>query len=167
MLGCVVIVHIYIFLNLIFSFKARRGLHRQNCCRQNSAQCQPARSQIPRSISLRRVRLRAVLATFRFSENLVVDSAQCQPILDLQTILENISEILHMDPRFPGNGDFRKIKKISLTLCSVSLRGVRLRAVSACAESDSVQCQTILDLRTFQFPTPRRLTLCRVELRAV
>ena len=31
--------NMYILFYLIFSFKARRGLHRQNCCQQNSAQC--------------------------------------------------------------------------------------------------------------------------------
>ena len=31
--------------------KARRGLQRQNCCWQNSPQCQPARSSTPRSVS--------------------------------------------------------------------------------------------------------------------
>ena len=66
-----------------------------------------------------------------------------------------------MDPKFPGKGYFRKSKKLF----------------------DSAQCWLILDLRTFQFPTPRSVrlfrknpkvsntarsrTLCRLTLRAV
>ena len=48
-------------------------------------------SPTPRSVSLRQVQLRAVLATFGF--------------------LENILKIQHMEPRFPGNLDFQKSKK--------------------------------------------------------
>ena len=55
-----------------------------------------------------------------------------------------------------------KNKKISLTPPSVSLIRVQLRAVLACAESDSVQCQPILDMLTFQFSTPSGLTKPRV-----
>ena len=46
MLGYIAIVHVYFLKNLIFSFKARRGLQRQNCSRQNSAQANTARSRI-------------------------------------------------------------------------------------------------------------------------
>ena len=45
----------------------------------DSVQCKPARSRTPRSVSLRRVQLRAVLAC---PES---DSTQCLPILDLLT----------------------------------------------------------------------------------
>ena len=88
MLGYVAIVHIYFFLNLIFSFKARRGLQRQNFSLQNSAQCDTAQSPTWRSITLRRGRLRAVLDIFEFSDIWISwlsalwycaesDSAQC------------------------------------------------------------------------------------------
>ena len=50
------------FFYLIFSIKARRGLQRKNWCRQNSAQCQPARSLTPSSLAC--------------TES---DSTQCQP----------------------------------------------------------------------------------------
>ena len=62
--------HIFVTVkHLIFSFKARRGLQRQNCSRQNSAQANTARSLTPRSVSLCWVGLRAVLVTFGSSEN--------------------------------------------------------------------------------------------------
>ena len=51
MLGYIATVHVYFLKNLIFSFKARRGLQRQNCSWQNSAQANTARSPTPRSVS--------------------------------------------------------------------------------------------------------------------
>ena len=42
--------------------------------------------------------------------------------------------------------------------CRVSLRGVRLCAGLACTESNSTQCQPILNLRTFQFSTTQANT---------
>ena len=56
---------------------------------------------------------------------------------------------------------------------STLLRRVRLGAVSHCVEFDSVQCETILDFQTFQFPdsaqcdTARSWTRCSVILRGV
>ena len=61
MLGYIAIVHVYFLKILVFSFKARRGLQRQNCSWQN---------------------------------------------------IRNFSKYHHMDPKFPGNGDFRKSKKL-------------------------------------------------------
>ena len=96
-------------------------------------------------------KLRKVLATFGFSEMSFTDSAQCFSILDFRKNFENISKNLQIDPRFPGDWYVRKQNKlfdsaqclpildirkfIFLTLCSVSLRRVWLRAVLACAES--------------------------------
>ena len=61
MLGYVATVHLYFKKNLVFSFMASRGLQRQNCSRQNSAQAITARSP-----TLRGVRLYAVLDTLGF-----------------------------------------------------------------------------------------------------
>ena len=74
------------------------------------------------------------------------NSAQCWPILDLQTVFENILKIRPMDPRFPGNGGLQKSKKISSTPRSVSLPRGQLRAVldnfgfADISISDSAQC---------------------------
>ena len=89
----------------------------------------------PRRLTLCGVRPRTVLAKFGFSKN-----------------IRNFSKYYQMDPKFHGNGDFRKSKNFAL-FC----------AVLACAESDSAQCQPaqwaesnsaqcqpILDLQTFQ-----------------
>ena len=57
MLGFIQIVTLYIFLNLIFSIKARRGLQRKK------------EKMVP-------AKLRAVLYKFGSSKNLIVDSAQ-------------------------------------------------------------------------------------------
>ena len=76
----------------------------------------------PRSVSLNAVRIRAVLANFGFSE-----------------IFEFFSKYHDMDPKFLINLDFQKTKKFVLTQRSISLHGVQLRAVLACAEFDSAQ----------------------------
>ena len=70
------IVHKY-FKKLKFSMKARRGMQRQNCFRQNYEQANTLRSPTPRSVSLGRVGLRTLLVTFGSLENLIVDSAKC------------------------------------------------------------------------------------------
>ena len=51
MLGYVAIVHGYLLKIVVSSFKARRGLQRQNCSRKNSAQANTEQSQTPRSVS--------------------------------------------------------------------------------------------------------------------
>ena len=67
------IVHIYFFINVIFSFKARRGLQRQNSCLQNSAQCKSLldikkfNSLTPRNTA--RSLTPAVLVNFGFSKD--------------------------------------------------------------------------------------------------
>ena len=61
MWALVCIAHLWIRFCFTFPLKARRALQRQNCSRQNS----------------NGVQLCAVLVTFGFSENLIVDSAQC------------------------------------------------------------------------------------------
>ena len=86
-------------------------------------------------------RLLTVLINFGFSKN-------------IRNIIICILNSLEME--------ILKNKKISLTPRSVSLIRVQLRAVLACAESDSVQCQPIQDMLTFQFLTPSRLTKPRV-----
>ena len=68
MLGYDAKVHIYFLKHLIFSFKARGGLQRKIV---------PCKT--PRRLTLRGVRLHAVLNTFGSAVNLIVDSAQCQP----------------------------------------------------------------------------------------
>ena len=50
MLGYVAIVHIYFSFYLVFSFKARRGLQRQNFCRPNSAESLISRISPPKRI---------------------------------------------------------------------------------------------------------------------
>ena len=40
------------------------------------------------------------------SENLIVNSAQFQSLLDIQKIFDIFSKYHHMDPKFPGNGNF-------------------------------------------------------------
>ena len=76
----------------------------------------------PAQTKLLPAKLRAVLDTFGFSENLIIDYAQCQPAWSptprsvsqfwiFRKFSQNISKIRHMDPRFPGNGGFRKLKK--------------------------------------------------------
>ena len=78
MLVLVCIVHLWIRFCFTFPLKARRGLQRQNCSQQNFAQANNTEHiPTPRSVSLPGVGLRAVLVTFGFSENLIVDSAQC------------------------------------------------------------------------------------------
>ena len=77
----VCIAHPWICFCFTFHLKARRGL---------------------RSGSLRRGRLRAVLATLGFSEMSFIDSAQCYLILDFETFR-------HMDPRFPVDGDQKNL----------------------------------------------------------
>ena len=139
MLVNVEIVNMYfLYLNLIFSFKARRGLQRQNVCCQNSAQCQPAQRRTPRSVSLRRDGLRAVLACAetdsaqcqpaqrRTSRSVAdSDSAQCQSILDCPTIFR-IFQKIKVSYRYLG---------FFFTPCSVNQCEVRLRAVLVSAES--------------------------------
>ena len=49
------------------------------CAESDSLQCQPARSWTPRSVSLRRVQLPAVLANFGFADISIFNSVQCQP----------------------------------------------------------------------------------------
>ena len=46
MLGHVAIIHTYFWDFLVFSFKARKSLQRQNCFRQNFAQANTAWSRI-------------------------------------------------------------------------------------------------------------------------
>ena len=116
----------------------------------------------PSKTKLVQAKLCTVLVTFGFSENLIVDSAQCQParnltphiFFDFRKIFENILKIRHMDPRFPRNFYFRKSKKF------VRLRRVRHRAVIAnfgfvnISIFDSAQCQPAQSLtvrkRTFK-----------------
>ena len=101
----------HIFLNFFsFLFKTRRGKQRQNCSQQNSTQAkaefdsaqflslsdiQKILLSTPHSVSLCGVLLRTVLVTFGFSEN-----------------IQNFLKYHHMDPKFPGNGDFQKLKKL-------------------------------------------------------
>ena len=79
-------------------------------------------------------RLSAMLANFGFSKN----------IQNFRNII-----IWNMDHKFPGNNDFLKIKKVCLTPHRVSHFWIcghfnfRLRAVLACAESDSAQAKTV------------------------
>ena len=51
MLGNDAMVHINFCFFIVFSLKARRGLQRQNCSLQNSAQASTAWSPTPRSVS--------------------------------------------------------------------------------------------------------------------
>ena len=78
MLGYVAKVHQYLIKHLIFSFKARRGLQKQNCSRQTPRRLtlrDTARSLTPRSVRLFWIcgkfncQLCAVLANFRFFGN--------------------------------------------------------------------------------------------------
>ena len=64
MLGYVTIVHIYFFYYSVFSFKARRGLQRQNCSQQNSAQANTARSHIFRKYLCENEFLRKTILAF-------------------------------------------------------------------------------------------------------
>ena len=66
MLGYNAIVHVYFLNFLVFSFKARRGLQRQNCSWQNSAQANTARSRTLRSVSLHGV-LRGTILSLQAS----------------------------------------------------------------------------------------------------
>ena len=77
MLSYVAKVHQYLIKHLIFSFKARRGLQKQNCSRQTPRRLtlrDTARSLTPRSVRLFWIcskficQLCTVLANFRFSE---------------------------------------------------------------------------------------------------
>ena len=95
--------------------KARRGLQIQNWCRQNSAQCWPVRSlttPTPRSVSQFWI-FGKVLDIFWKINIWTLDSLEMEMF---------------------------KSKKISLTLRSVSLCEVWLRAVLDCAESNFLQC---------------------------
>ena len=84
-------------------------------------------------LTLRGVRLHSVLDTFGSAVNLIVDSVRCQPVLDFR----NFSKYHYMYP-ITWKLRFSKIKKICLTPRRfVNLREVQLRAVLACAESDS------------------------------
>ena len=78
MLGYVAKVHQYLIKHLIFSFKARRGLQKQNCSRQSPRRLtlrDTARSLTPRSVRLFWIcgkfncQLCAVLGNFRFFGN--------------------------------------------------------------------------------------------------
>ena len=113
-----------IFLYLIFSFKARRGLQRQNVCCQNSAQCQPAQRRTPRSVSLRRDGLRAVLACAE------TDFAQCCGFR-LRTVLVNLG-LSNNFQNCSENQSFQQIFGIFFLL----------RTVLNSVKSDSTQCQS-------------------------
>ena len=83
MLGKVAIVHMYFLTKLRFSIRASKGMQRQKCSQQNSAQwgkllacaqsdsaqCYTAQSPTPHSVTLRGVGLREVLAAFGFSKH--------------------------------------------------------------------------------------------------
>ena len=67
-------------------FKGKESCNNKIVPGKNSTQANTTQSLTMRSISLREVRLPAVLVTFGFSENLIVDSAQCSTLLDFRKI---------------------------------------------------------------------------------
>ena len=116
MLVLVCIVHLWIRFCFTFPLKARRGLNRQNCSLQNSAQDNTVQSRTPRSVShfwifgKLNCRLRAVLAN-----------------LDSQKIFEFFQNII-IGTQIPWKWRYSKIWKNLLTPRSVSLRRVQLHA---------------------------------------
>ena len=94
-----------------------------------------------RRLTLREVRLRAVLVTIGSSENLIVFSQQCQPILDFQKISKKFQNI------------------IIWNLISLDMEILENQK----HWFDSVQCQPILDFRTFQFPSLHSVSLSGVD----
>ena len=93
-----------------------------------------------RRLTLREVRLCAVLVTIGSSENLIVFSQQCQPILDFQK-----------------KSKFQNI--IIWNLISLDMKILENQK----HWFDSKQCQPILDFQTFQFPSLRSVSLSRVD----
>ena len=65
MFGYVAKVHIYFWIYLVYS---KQG----EACKDNIAH-----GKTPSRLTLGKVRLHSVLVTFGFSENVIVDSAQC------------------------------------------------------------------------------------------
>ena len=115
MLGYVAIVQVYVFLILFRFFIQDKE--------------RPAKSK------LFLAKLHALLGTSGSSENLIVDSTQCQPILDLQKIFEFFRNFIIWILNSLEMKIFEYLNNC-LTPCSVS-----------CVESDSEQANTALSLQ--------------------
>ena len=150
------IVHIYFFKNVIFSFKARRGLQRQNSCLQNSAQCKSlldikkfnsltprntARSLTPGSVSQFWI-FKRFSKIFRKINIWTLDSLKME-MFESKTKFVWLCTVLISKFWISANLIFwlcAVFINMSPTPSSVSVSKVRLCAVLVSAESDSEQC---------------------------